>query len=70
MTPEKKQSIISVIKTIVSAILAIIISAGIFYIAIILLQAAIGLFLSLVAGAAVLVIALFIFAFIRDKLGE
>ena len=70
MTPERKRAIISGTKTVVSAILAILVSACIFYVAIVLLQAAIGLFLSFVAAAAVLVIALFIFAFIRGKLGE
>lgn len=70
MTPEKKQKILSAIKTIVSAILAIVLSACLFYIVIFLLQAAIGLFLSLIAAAAIIVIALIIFGIIREKLGD
>lgn len=70
MTPEKKQKILSAIKTIVSAILAIVLSACLFYIVIFLLQAAIGLFLSLIAAAAILVIALILFGIIREKLGD
>lgn len=70
MTPEKKQKILSAIKTIVSAILAIVLSACLFYAVIFLLQAAIGLFLSLIAAAAILVIALILFGIIREKLGD
>lgn len=70
MTPEKKQKIVSAIKTIVSAILAIVLSACLFYIVIFLLQAAIGLFLSLIAAAAIIVIALILFGIIREKLGD
>lgn len=70
MTPEKKQKILSAIKTIVSAILAIVLSACLFYIVIFLLQAAIGLFLSLIAAAAIIVIALILFGIIREKLGN
>lgn len=70
MTPEKKQKILSAIKTIVAAILAIVLSACLFYIVIFLLQAAIGLFLSLIAAAAILVIALILFGIIREKLGD
>lgn len=70
MTPEKKQKILSAIKTIVSAILAIVLSACLFYIVIFLLQAAIGLFLSLIAAAAILVVALILFGIIREKLGD
>lgn len=70
MTPEKKQKILSAIKTIVSAILAIVLSACLFYIVIFLLQAAIGLFLSLIAAAAIIVIALILFGIIREKLGD
>lgn len=70
MTPEKKQKILSAIKTIVSAILAIVLSACLFYIVIFLLQAAIGLFLSLIAAAAIIVIALILFGIIRKKLGD
>lgn len=70
MTPEKKQKILSAMKTIVSAILAIVLSACLFYIVILLLQAAIGLFLSLIAAAAILVIALILFGIIREKFGD
>lgn len=70
MTPEKKQKILSAMKTIVSAILAIVLSACLFYIVIFLLQAAIGLFLSLIAAAAIIVIALILFGIIREKLGD
>lgn len=70
MTPEKKQKILSAIKTIVSAILAIVLSACLFYIVIFLLQAAIGLFLSLIAAAAILVVALILFGIIREKFGD
>lgn len=70
MTPEKKQKILSAMKTIVSAILAIVLSACLFYIVIFLLQAAIGLFLSLIAAAAILVIALILFGIIREKFGD
>lgn len=70
MTPEKKQKILSEIKTIVSAILAIVLSACLFYIVIFLLQAAIGLFLSLIAAAAIFVVALILFGIIREKLGD
>lgn len=70
MTPEKKQKILSAIKTIVSAILAIVLSACLFYVVIFLLQAAIGLFLSLIAAAAIIVIALILFGIIREKLGD
>lgn len=70
MTPEKKQKILSAIKTIVSAILAIVLSACLFYIVIFLLQAAIGLFLSLIAAAAIIVIALILFGIIKEKLGD
>lgn len=70
MTPEKKQKTLSAIKTIVSAILAIVLSACLFYIVIFLLQAAIGLFLSLIAAAAIIVIALILFGIIREKLGD
>lgn len=70
MTPENKQKILSAIKTIVSAILAIVLSACLFYIVIFLLQAAIGLFLSLIAAAAILVVALILFGIIREKLGD
>lgn len=70
MTPEKKQKILSAIKTIVSAILAIVLSACLFYIVIFLLQAAIGLFLSLIAAAAIIVIALILFGIIREKLSD
>lgn len=70
MTPEKKQKILSAIKTIVSAILAIVLSACLFYVVIFLLQAAIGLFLSLIAAAAILVVALILFGIIREKLGD
>lgn len=70
MTPEKKQKIISLIKTVVSAILAIVLSACLFYVVIFLLQAAIGLFLSLIAAAAILVVALILFGIIREKLGD
>lgn len=70
MTPEKKQKILSAMKTIVSAILAIVLSACLFYVVIFLLQAAIGLFLSLIAAAAILVIALILFGIIREKLGD
>ena len=70
MTPEKKQKIISAMKTVVSAILAIVLSACLFYVVIFLLQAAIGLFLSLIAAAAILVIALILFGIIREKLGD
>lgn len=70
MTPEKKQKILSAIKTIVSAILAIVLSACLFYVVIFLLQAAIGLFLSLIAAAAILVVALILFGIIREKFGD
>lgn len=70
MTPEKKQKILSAMKTVVSAILAIVLSACLFYIVIFLLQAAIGLFLSLIAAAAILVVALILFGIIREKLGD
>lgn len=70
MTPENKQKILSAIKTIVSAILAIVLSACLFYVVIFLLQAAIGLFLSLIAAAAILVVALILFGIIREKLGD
>ena len=70
MTPEKKQKLISAMKTIVSAILAIVLSACLFYVVIFLLQAAIGLFLSLIAAAAIIVIALILFGIIREKLGD
>lgn len=70
MTPEKKQKLISAMKTIVSAILAIVLSACLFYVVIFLLQAAIGLFLSLIAAAAILVVALILFGIIREKLGD
>lgn len=70
MTPEKKQKLISAMKTIVSAILAIVLSACLFYVVIFLLQAAIGLFLSLIAAAAIVVIALILFGIIREKLGD
>lgn len=70
MTPEKKQKILSAIKTVVSAILAIVLSACLFYVVIFLLQAAIGLFLSLIAAAAILVVALILFGIIREKLGD
>lgn len=70
MTPEKKQKILSAMKTVVSAILAIVLSACLFYIVIFLLQAAIGLFLSLIAAAAIIVIALILFGIIREKLGD
>lgn len=70
MTPEKKQKIISAMKTVVSAILAIVLSACLFYIVIFLLQAAIGLFLSLIAAAAILVVALILFGIIREKFGD
>lgn len=70
MTPEKKQKILSAMKTIVSAILAIVLSACLFYVVIFLLQAAIGLFLSLIAAAAIIVIALILFGIIREKLGD
>lgn len=70
MTPEKKQKILSVMKTVVSAILAIVLSACLFYVVIFLLQAAIGLFLSLMAAAAILVVALILFGIIREKLGD
>lgn len=70
MTPEKKQKILSAIKTVVSAILAIVLSACLFYIVIFLLQAAIGLFLSLIAAAAILVVALILFGIIREKFGD
>lgn len=70
MTPENKQKILSAIKTIVSAILAIVLSACLFYIVIFFLQAAIGLFLSLIAAAAILVVALILFGIIREKLGD
>lgn len=70
MTPEKKQKILSAMKTIVSAILAIVLSACLFYIVIFLLQAAIGLFLSLIAAAAILVVALILFGIIREKFGD
>lgn len=68
MTPENKQKILSAMKTIVSAILAIVLSACLFYVVIFLLQAAIGLFLSLIAAAAILVVALILFGIIREKL--
>lgn len=58
------------IKTVVSAILAIVLSACLFYVVIFLLQAAIGLFLSLIAAAAILVVALILFGIIREKLGD
>lgn len=70
MTPEKKRKIISAIKTVVSAIFAIVLSACLFYVVIFLLQAAIGLFLSLIAAAAILVVALILFGIIREKLGD
>lgn len=70
MTPEKKQKILSAMKTIVAAILAIVLSACLFYIVIFLLQAAIGLFLSLIAAAAILVVALILFGIIREKFGD
>lgn len=70
MTPEKKQKILSAMKTVVSAILAIVLSACLFYVVIFLLQAAIGLFLSLIAAAAILVVALILFGIIREKLGD
>lgn len=70
MTPENKQKILSAMKTVVSAILAIVLSACLFYVVIFLLQAAIGLFLSLIAAAAILVIALILFGIIREKLGD
>lgn len=70
MTPEKKQKILSSIKTIVAAILAIVLSACLFYIVIFLLQATIGLFLSLIAAAAILVVALILFGIIREKFGD
>lgn len=70
MTPENKQKILSAIKTIVSAILAIVLSSCLFYIVIFFLQAAIGLFLSLIAAAAILVVALILFGIIREKLGD
>lgn len=70
MTPEKKQKILSAMKTIVSAILAIVLSACLFYVVIFLLQAAIGPFLSLIAAAAILVVALILFGIIREKLGD
>lgn len=70
MTPENKQKILSAMKTIASAILAIVLSACLFYIVIFLLQAAIGLFLSLIAAAAILVVALILFGIIREKLGD
>lgn len=70
MTPEKKQKILSAMKTVVSAILAIVLSACLFYVVIVLLQAAIGLFLSLIAAAAILVVALILFGIIREKLGD
>lgn len=70
MTPENKQKILSAMKTIVSAILAIVLSACLFYVVIFLLQAAIGLFLSLIAAAAILVVALILFGIIREKLGD
>lgn len=70
MTPEKKQKILSAMKTIVSAILAIVLSACLFYVVIFLLQTAIGLFLSLIAAAAILVIAIILFGIIREKLGD
>lgn len=70
MTPEKKQKILSAMKTIVSAILAIVLSACLFYIVISLLQAAIGLFLSLIAAAAIIVVALILFGIIREKFGD
>lgn len=70
MTPENKQKILSAIKTIVSAILAIFLSACLFYVVIFLLQAAIGLFLSLIAAAAIIVVALILFGIIREKLGD
>lgn len=53
-----------------SAILAIVLSACLFYVVIFLLQAAIGLFLSLIAAAAILVVALILFGIIREKLGD
>lgn len=70
MTPENKQKILSAMKTVVSAILAIVLSACLFYIVISLLQAAIGLFLSLIAAAAIIVVALILFGIIREKLGD
>lgn len=70
MTPENKQKILSAMKTIASAILAIVLSACLFYIVIFLLQAAIGLFLSLIAAEAILVVALILFGIIREKLGD
>lgn len=70
MAPEKKQKIISAMKTIVSAILAIFLSACLFYAVIFLLQAVIGLFLSLMAAAAILVVALILFGIIREKFGD
>ena len=70
MTPENKQKILSAMKTIVSAILAIVLSACLFYVVIFLLQAAIGLFLSLIAAAAILIVALILFGIIREKLGD
>lgn len=70
MTPENKQKILSAMKTVVSAILAIVLSACLFYIVIFLLQAAIGLFLSLIAAAAIIVVALILFGIIREKLGN
>lgn len=70
MTPENKQKILSAMKTIASAILAIVLSACLFYIVIFLLQAAIGLFLSLIAAAAILVVALILFGIIREKIGD
>lgn len=70
MTPENKQKILSAMKTVVSAILAIVLSACLFYIVIFLLQAAIGLFLSLIAAAAIIVVALILFGIIREKLGD
>ena len=70
MTPENKQKILSAMKTIASAILAIVLSACLFYIVIFLLQTAIGLFLSLIAAAAIIVVALILFGIIREKLGD
>ena len=70
MTPENKQKILSAMKTIVSASLAIVLSACLFYVVIFLLQAAIGLFLSLIAAAAIIVVALILFGIIREKLGD
>ena len=70
MDSEKKRKIISAIKTIVSAILAVVLSACLFYIVIFFLQAAIGLFLSLIAAATILIVALIMFGIIREKLGD